>query len=112
MKTLRNLLLSVILLSNGAIIPASLPVLGTLEEAGKQLLPVELEKKKAEQLESLKKEKQQLEAAKKDFTEHIKDVLNGLNMQTDAVKSTLEIEPDNDFFVKDLSLLNQRQQVL
>jgi len=112
MKTLRNLLLSVILLSNGAIIPASLPVLGTLEEAGKQLLPVELEKKKAEQLESLKKEKQQLEAAKKDFTEHIKDVLNGLNMQTDAVKATLEIEPDNDFFVKDLSLLNQRQQVL
>ena len=47
MKTLHNLLLSVLLLGSAATITASLPVLGTLEEAGKKLLPVELEEKKS-----------------------------------------------------------------
>ncbi len=112
MKTLHNLLLSVLLLGSAATITASLPVLGTLEEAGKKLLPVELEKRKAEQLEGLRKEKQALEDGKKEFDEHTTGLLNELKTQVDQVKSILEKDPDNDFLVKTLSLLNTLQQIV
>jgi small-conductance mechanosensitive channel len=103
--------LSVLLLSSSALTTASLPGLGTLEEAGKKLLPVELEKKQADQLESLKKEKQDLDDTKKDFLEHIKGILNELSAQANVVKNLLEQDHDNEFLVKKVSLLNQRQQV-
>lgn len=109
MKTLHNLLLSVLLLGNSTIVTVSIPGLGTFEEAGKNLLPVELEKKKAEQLETLKKEKQDID---KEFTEHIKGMLNELKSEADLMKIALEHDPDNDYFAKKLSLLNTRQQVL
>lgn len=112
MKTLHNLFLSIILLGSSAFTCASLPVFGTLEEAGRQLLPIELATKKAEQLETLKKEKQQLEDSKKEFLDRKKAILNELNNQIESVKAILEQDPDNDFFVKKLSLLNQRQQVI
>lgn len=112
MKTLRNLFLSIMVLGNSAVTFASLPVFGTLEEAGRKLLPIELATKKAEQLETLKKEKEQLEAARKDFIERKRAILNEINTQIEAVKSHLEQDPDNDFLVKILSLLNQLQQVI
>lgn len=109
MKKLQSLLLSALLLGNSIMFSVSLPGLGALEEAGKNLLPIELEKKQAEQLETLKKEKQDLD---KEFAEHIKGILNELKVETDAVKASLEQDPDNDFYGKKLSLLNMRQQVL
>jgi small-conductance mechanosensitive channel len=112
MKTLRNMFLSIVLLGSSAVLPASLPVFGTLEEAGRKLLPIELATKKAEQLEGLKKEKLQLEDSKKEFLDRKKGILNEIGNQIESVKGILERDPDNDFFVKELSLFNQRQQVL
>lgn len=112
MKTLRYLALSAIVLGTFGSLTASLPGLGALEEAGRKLLPVELEKKKAEQLESLKKEKQELSDTKKEFNDTTTGKLSELKTQAEIVKTGLEKEPDNDFFIKKSSLLNTRQQVL
>lgn len=112
MKTLRNIFLSIILFVSGAVTYASLPVFGTLEEAGRQLLPIELVTKKAEQLEVLKKEQDQLEGTKKEFLDRKKAILNDLNAQIGSIKGVLEQDPDNDFMLKKLSLLNQRLQVI
>lgn len=111
MKTLRNMFLSIMVLFSPAIY-ASLPVFGTLEEAGRQLLPIELVTKKTEQLEQLKREKQQLEDSRKDFLDRKKAIINELNNQIEAIKRILELDPDNDFVVRKLSFFNQRQQVL
>ena len=71
-----------------------------------------MKKRKAEQLEGLRKEKQALEDGRKEFDEHTTGLLNELKTQVDQVKSILEKDPDNDFLVKKLSLLNTLQQIV
>lgn len=112
MKAIIKYILVIVMLIPYASAYGSLPGFGSLEEAGKKILPVDMERKKTEQLETLKNERNTLLDQKQEFTTQVEETLNELQAQEKLLKEQVVKDADNDFLLKKSTLINERQSTL